>query len=87
MGVFEQQHCNYEQVFGQALWVGAMCTNSPTGRKCTDWALGASELAALGGQPGLGGSDVFGRWGANKKIDPLPHGVRERIARNRNDDG
>jgi hypothetical protein len=26
MGVFEQQHCNYEQVFGQALSLASMWT-------------------------------------------------------------
>jgi hypothetical protein len=31
--VFEQQHCNYEQVFGQAFVVGDMCTAVPAMRQ------------------------------------------------------
>jgi hypothetical protein len=33
MGVFEQQHCNYEHLFGQALFRAPMCTRHAMGWK------------------------------------------------------
>lgn len=53
MGVFEQQHCNYEHLFGQALFRDPMCARHAAGRK-DPAALKNKGLSALGGQPGFG---------------------------------
>ena len=61
MGVFEQQHCNYEQVFGQAFVVGAMCTAVPATRQPN--LFGPSKLdlsqSGLDFQPFFGLGNIF----------------------------
>lgn len=58
MGVFEQQHCNYEHLFGQALSPDFMCTGqSPIwkGRNTPLNQLGQSAII----KPQLGLSEIF----------------------------
>ncbi len=57
MGVFEQQHCNYEHLFGQALSPDFMCTGqSPSwqGRKTLRIRLGRGAII----KPHLGLSEI-----------------------------
>lgn len=83
MGVFEQQHCNYEHLFGQAL-CEAHVDGPPTERADgtrAPYLFGFSWLAGV--EPALCFGKIIGSGLADRQIDSEPHGVRQGVTEHR----